>query len=369
MVKKKILFITGYFPFRQGGAEYQALLLAERLKQKMKISFAFRNHWGKNKVMKDCGYTLYAIKPYRIKGVSGSFAFEGKQLNDILNMVKPEIIYIRGANAYCMIAAYYAKQRNCKLVWHIASESDVTPFQYNDLFLKPFSYIDKKMIEYGSRHSDVIVGQTWHQSDFLKKNYKLKCDFIIGNWHPVPDNLKKDNSVIKIVWLANWKPVKQPEIFIRLVQELGDSSNIHFIMPGRNEQYPKLKSEAIANKIEITGEITTSKVDTLLSKSHILINTSRTEGFSNTFIQAWMHKVPVISLQVDPDNVLTKRGIGFCSGNFMKLVEDTRLMIHDHNLREKMGNTARKYAIQYHSLKNLDKMIEIFSALPPYHRR
>lgn len=359
--KKKILFITGYFPFLKGGAEYQAQLLAERLNQKMDVSFIFRNHWGKNKIIKDCGYTLYAIKPYPIKGVRGSFAFEGRQLNKILKMVKPDIIYVRGANAYFMIAALYSHKKDCKIVWHIASDPDVIPFHYKHLILKPFRFIEKKMVEYGLRYSDYIVGQTKYQSDLLRKNYGRRCDFVIGNWHPVANNFKKDNSVIKILWIANWKPIKQPEIFVQLVHELANVSNIQFIMIGRNKQYQKLTAQAIEAKIEVSGEISTSEVNTLLSKSHLLINTSRMEGFSNTFIQAWMNKVPVISLQVNPDNILEKYNIGLCSGNFRTLIQNTKRLIHDNNLREKMGADARKYAIRHHSLIQIEKMMKIFS--------
>jgi len=358
--KKKILFITGYFPFRQGGAEYQALLLAERLKQQFDISFIFRNHWDKNKIIHDRCYTLFSIKPYQLKGMNGTFLFEDPQVRSILKRVRPDIIYTRGANAYCLTAALYANKNNCKIVWHIAHDRDVIPVQYEKIISKPFSLIEKKIIEYGLMHSNCIIGQTRHQAMLIKKNYTKKCDYIIGNWHPIPDNPTKQRSTINILWIANWRPFKQPEIFIRLAQEIGHLPNTRFIMIGRNTEYSEIKAKAIANNVETLGELPNAQVNTLLSRSHLLINTSQMEGFSNTFIQAWMRKVPVISLQVDPDNILQKMGMGFCSGNFTQLVQDTELLLKNHKLREEMGQKSRDYALQHHSLANIDKIKYLF---------
>ena len=63
-----------------------------------------------------------------------------------------------------------------------------------------------------------------------------------------------------------------------------------------------------------------TKVNQLFEKSHILVHTGFVEGFPNTFIQAWMRKMVVLSLQIDPDNVLTSKKIGFLGKNFDNFV-------------------------------------------------
>ncbi len=105
------------------------------------------------------------------------------------------------------------------------------------------------------------------------------------------------------------------------------------------------------------GERSNEEINRILGESHILVNTSDYEGFPNTFIQAWLHEVPVVSLHVDPDDLLTRRGLGFHSGSFDKLVQDTRNLIGNAELRTRLGQQARAYALEHHALaKNLNRV-------------
>lgn len=360
MPQNRILFITGYFPFRQGGAEYQAFFLANKLKKSADIIFLYRDHWDKKKATQQNGFTLWPLQPIQIKGVSRPGIFELPRVNKILEKINPTAIYIRGQYTYIAAAAHFVQKKGGKLIWHIANDRNVLPFQRGRLRHLPFEYIDKKIIEYGIKHADHIVAQTDYQAGLMQKNYQLNCT-VVGNWHPIPDKIVKHENPVNILWIANWKPIKQPEVFIQMVKQLISMPEVSFTMLGRTENYAKFQADAQKSGIDVKGEVSNHKVNELLSQGHILINTSRQEGFSNTFIQAWMRKVPVISLQVDPDNVLGKEGIGFCSGSFDQLVKDTKRLINDDKLRNEMGERARAYAIKNHSLKNMDKILDILA--------
>lgn len=362
-MKKKTLFITGYFPFRQGGAEYQALLLAEELKRDMQVSFIFRNHWNKPQITEDNGFGLYGIIPKRIPGSSGSFIFEIPQLWQIIKKIKPDIIYVRGTNAYFFCAALYARKYRCRLLWHIAHDAEASPISRDTLMKRPFKVIDKSAVGFGIKNCTTIVGQTYHQADLLKKNYRRSCQAIVENWHPLPTLprlLVKKKKICQVLWIANWRPFKQPEKFINLVHTLADLTHIRFIMLGRNQEFPAIREKAAAAGIEIPGEISNEAVNQLLDRSHLLINTSLMEGFSNTFIQAWMREVPVISLHADPDNVLSRQKIGICSGSFSQLMRDVRYLTTHETVREEMGRRARQYAIRHNSLTNIQRMKPFF---------
>jgi glycosyltransferase involved in cell wall biosynthesis len=109
------------------------------------------------------------------------------------------------------------------------------------------------------------------------------------------------------------------------------------------------------------GEKSNDQINRILGVSHILVNTSDYEGFPNTFIQAWLHEVPVVSLHVDPDNVLTRQGLGFHSGGLDRLVQDTRNLIENTDLRTRIGKKARAYALEHHGLaRNLNQVAAFF---------
>jgi len=155
--------------------------------------------------------------------------------------------------------------------------------------------------------------------------------------------------------------MKRPEIFLRLARDLA-SENVVFTMIGRSSS--SRWGRALLSEIQqggyvrYLGERPQKEVDEIMADSHVLVNTSSYEGFPNTFIQAWMRQTPVISLDVDPDDVLKIQDVGFLAGSYEKLRVYVEKMTNDRELRETMGIRARAYAMRVHSLCNIQKIIE-----------
>ncbi len=285
----------------------------------------------------------------------------------MLKNINPDVIYQRWRVPYTGIGVFYAKKYSKKMIFNAAARKDVVknkvPFNH---MIFP-NLINERIGRYGVRKADLIVVQTKHQQMLLKENFG-RDSIVIPNGHPVPLPQFRKTSPPIVVWIANIKHWKQPEVFIRLAREF-KNTNVQFIYVGRSAkgiyQEMLMKKSRKLPSLKYLGEISFEETDALLSKSSILVNTSlELEGFPNTYIQAWMRETPVIALNFDPDNLITKNKIGFHSGTFQQMVKDVRYLIKNDNIRNEMGKRARQYAIENHNIKRIgERYIEIFERL------
>lgn len=293
--------------------------------------------------------------------------FDVRRLSRILSQIRPDVIYQRVGCAHTGIGVLYAKRSGCKMVWHIAGDMEVIPYQFKPSRTIMFRYVDKKFLEYGIKHSKHIIAQTENQAKLLQTYYRRSPTAIINNFHPFPKEEIKKFSPVKIVWIANFKPLKQPEHFIRLAKDLQGESGVQFIMVGALQGTKSWRERLFGDikglrNLKYLGALTQEEVNSILASSHIFVNTSKWEGFPNTFIQSWMRKVPVVSLQVNPDRIFDNEEIGFHSRTYETLKKDVRRLIRNPGLREEMGTKAQTYAFSMHSQKNAQKIIEIFDS-------
>ena len=212
--------------------------------------------------------------------------------------------------------------------------------------------------------ADAIIVQSHYQKKLLKEHFKRDGILIKMPFPIAPKEIPHKASPPIVIWVGSIAEVKQPELFLKLAEAIPEA---RFQMIGGHscnlEFYNSIKdaAERLQNFVFL-GVVPFDEIDKYFMEASILVNTSMFEGFPNAFIQAWMHHMPVVSLNADPDELLWEMKLGFHSRTFEKMVEDLRVLLNDEKLREEIGKNAREYAIKEHNADLLvKKYIEIFN--------
>jgi glycosyltransferase involved in cell wall biosynthesis len=341
-----------------GGAEVQQVLLAKELvAYDYDISFVTYRH-GNNTENVD---GIEIIKTYeRDKANEISEVQKSAYIFASLKKANADI-YFHSAGSTGVLPLYCALNRK-KFVHRITTDAIVLG--------KPLSgnlSIDRKIADLLEiKRADSVVAQSNYQKNILKERFNVESVVIRNGMEIPPVKYDKPEPPI-ILWVGTMSSVKRPDLFIELAKAIPNAS--FEMIGGENKSEPNLYNEIAfttqgIRNIKFHGFIPYQEINNYFRRSSIFVNTSTIEGFPNTFIQAWAHYLPVISLNVDPDKIIQSEKIGFHSGNFKNLVDDVVALIENNELREDLGRKARRYVEREHNIKNIaKKYIKVFQSI------
>lgn len=359
---RKICFVIPTHPsYMMGGAQYQAeLIVGELMKQKNK----YEVHYITQRAAKNI------TTPYKLYVLNGKV---GKRLGQfsnfyalyrLLKKINPDVIYQRIAGGYTGLCAYYCKKHHKKMIFHIAHDLDVD--LHEEKKRRKINSIDRWCKNYGVRNGDVVIAQTANQACLFQKSFKRAVDYQIYNFHFPPNETPtlKKRDFYKIVWVANLKTLKRPELYIKLANLFKANTKFRFVMIGKpagEKDYQNKMQDLIreAPSLQYLGELPLEEVNKHLLDADIFVNTSFAEGFSNSFIQSWMRGVPVYSLNTNPDFIFdTYPCLGKCfENNFDNLVEAIKVF---SGIDLNTFNNIQRLGEELFSITNTKKIIDLF---------
>jgi glycosyltransferase involved in cell wall biosynthesis len=354
-------------PFEHGGgAEYQIEQLIGALVRSDEYEIHYLTHFVDERTRN----RAYQVSRIGNGGPIPRFGYlmEARSLYRKLCDIDPCVIYQRVACAYTGICAFYSRRHATPLLWHVAHDTEVTRQSLDRARNVVRLRLEKWAVESGAKHATRIVVQTRHQAQLLQKNYGRSADAVVPNFHPPAAETIDKSGPLTVIWIANLKPWKQPEVFVRLANSLSRCSEVRFVIVGAPAatsgrwQLALMQGIQNAPNLQYLGQKSHTEVNELLAHAHIFVNTSVHEGFPNTFIQAWLRDVVVVSLQVDPDHVLERRGVGIVAHSESGLVAAVRGLIDNPEVRAEYQERGRIHAIEHHSLRNADELVGLLRA-------
>jgi glycosyltransferase involved in cell wall biosynthesis len=204
----------------------------------------------------------------------------------------------------------------------------------------------------GLRMADAIVCQTGEHLAMLQDRYGRRGALIRAG-HPLVQPAAQDRTAV--LWVGRGHPLKQPEMFLALAERLPQERCVLVIM--RDEAHDELlrsvreRAAGLPN-VTMHENVPLRDVGRFFEQAKLFVNTSTYEGFPNTFVQAALQGVPILSWRVDPDSVLTRHGIGVCAGgSFDRLVASAQQVCASKDLCGEIGRRAAAYAREHHDLE------------------
>jgi glycosyltransferase involved in cell wall biosynthesis len=349
-----------------GGAEYQISLLIEALADAGRYDIHYLTHFVDTRT-RTRRYQVVRIGRGGMPRLG--YLMDGAALYAALRAIAPRAIYQRVACAYTGICAWYARRHGSALLWHVAHDTDVAPQSLDPgrNFLR--IHLERWAVNYGARRAGKIIVQTAHQAALLRTNFARDADAVIPNFHPPATETLDKSGPFTVLWIANLKPWKRPDVFVRLAAAFRTRRDVRFVMVGApagtaaNRRWQESLMQQIEGmeNLEFVGERSHDEVNEMLARAQVFVNTSIHEGFPNTFIQAWLRDVVIVSLSVDPDDVLAD-GAGIIAHSEAGLATAVGKIIDDPDVRATYAARGRRHAAANHSLRNVAALVRFIDA-------
>ncbi len=226
------------------------------------------------------------------------------------------------AGQVALFAKFHGKQAVHRIAHDMGCDPKTNPIKY---------WRDRKLYEYGLRHSGSVLAQTEWQKDALLKNYAVHSKIaymLVDAAGRVPPYAERG---LPVLWVNNLRPFKRPDLMLELAASLPEYE-IHMIggpVAGHGELFAKSKQQAEhLPHLKFLGNVPYHDVNDSYQNAKVFVNTSDTEGFPNSYLQAWVRGTPVVSF-FDPDGLIAKEGLGFTVKTLPEMLEAVKLLLND----------------------------------------
>ena len=337
---------------RIGGAEMQQALIGRELATRgYRVSFVTLNH-GQDDEMEINGMRI--IKAYDPNVGIQMLRFLHPRLTGLwraMSRADADIYYQRTQDSTTGVVAAFCRRHRRKFVFAVASDYDC--------MTEPPYYLPRHtrvLYNYGLRRANLVIAQTLKQQRLLHENFGIdstvipNCAVDYGSRMNATDIVTSARGR-RLLWIGVFSHSKRLELLLDVAEQhpdlqfdvVGDGN-------GESQYVQNLRSRAktIPN-VHLHGRVPHIHVHKFYQQAVALICTSRSEGFPNTFLEAWSHSLPIVST-FDPDNQIADTGLGIVAKDIPGIADGIRSLYRSPEQWQKMSRRARQFYLENYTV-------------------
>jgi len=221
-----------------------------------------------------------------------------------LARAEADLYYTSCAGMQVGLLAWFCQRHRKRFVFRSASDTDCDRSRLLVRFAR-----DRWLYAQGLRRANAVLVQSVSQAETLARSYGLSSR--VAGMLVEKQPLVADRD-IDVLWVSNIRRLKRPDRILGLADRLPEAK-IHLVggaLPGEEALFRDVR-DAAATKTNVLfhGRLSYWDTNELYGRTRVLVNTSDIEGFPNSYLQAWIRGVPVVTL-IDPDRVIEREGLG-----------------------------------------------------------
>lgn len=197
-----------------------------------------------------------------------------------------------------------------------------------------------------------VVVQNETDKTQIKQTARISST-VIPNAHPLPVLAQGQRDTI--LWVGRSTPLKRPGLFIDLAKQMpGEYFTMICQRATGDRDYEGLRERAgKLTNLEFISRVAFDQTGRYYERAKIFVNTSDSEGFPNTYVEACKYATPILALSVNPDDFLRTYKCGLCADDsWAKFVEQFEFLVHSQEAQN-YGANGRKYAEEKHDIKRI----------------
>lgn len=351
-----------HYTERIGGAEVQAWLLAKELARRgFEVHYLAQSLRGRAEVTeaRDGVHLHWLRNPGYLQWRNGLRYYRA------LKHINPDLLIQRTTSFNTGVIGFYAGKHRKQFAW-ICTDNSIpnrwffTRKEWNASRAKnllgklksPILLVNAILYDlardWGMKQAPHIFTQNDEQFSKLIYNYKLSS-LRMPSGHELPETRISPQQRFcnkTILWVGNLGANKRPEKFVQLAALL-KREDWRFVMLGGRKGIDNLRqftADSQPRSLIWLGEKPLEEALSCFDQATVLVNTSESEGFPNTFIHAWLRGMPVVTLGVDPNQIITRNALGHVVSNVTEMASALHELLSDEVYYSKLSECIATYA-------------------------